>query len=100
MEASMKRVSKKKYQRKVIILSLIAIPLAIYFFSTFSYWFQILQYRKETASLKETLNQKLEEESELKSQITKLQDPEYIARYAREKYLYSKDGEIIFRIED
>ena len=28
----------------------------------------------------------------------KLQDPDYIARYAREKYSYSKDGEIILRI--
>ena len=29
-----------------------------------------------------------------------LQDPNYIARFAREKYLYSKNGEIIIRIVD
>ena len=29
-----------------------------------------------------------------------LEDPEYVARYAREKYLYSKDGELIIRIPD
>lgn len=96
----MKRVNKKKYYRKITILSLVLIPLTLYFCSTLAYWFQISQYNKETSSLKQVLNEKLEEESELKSQITKLQDPEYIARYAREKYLYSKDGEIIFRIEE
>ena len=35
-----------------------------------------------------------------KKEIEKLKEPDYIARYAREKYLYSKDGEIIIRIPD
>ena len=30
----------------------------------------------------------------------KLQDPDYIARYAREKYFYSKDGEYIIKIPE
>ena len=29
-----------------------------------------------------------------------MQDPEYIARYLREKYLYSKAGEYIIRIPE
>ena len=40
-----------------------------------------------------------EKEEVLKSDATKLQDPDYVARYAREKYLYSKDGEIILQIK-
>ena len=36
----------------------------------------------------------------LKEEINRLQDPEYMAKYAREKYLYSKNGEIIIKIED
>ena len=40
------------------------------------------------------------EEKVLNSDIKKLEDPEYVARYAREKYLYSKDGELIIRIPD
>jgi cell division protein DivIC len=42
----------------------------------------------------------LDKEEELKDEINKLKDPEYMARYAREKYLYSKDGELIIRIPD
>ena len=30
----------------------------------------------------------------------KLQNPDYIARYAREKYSYSKDGEYVLQIPD
>ena len=33
-----------------------------------------------------------EENAYLKVEVEKLQDPDYVARYAREKYLYSKDG--------
>ena len=41
----------------------------------------------------------LSEEARLEADIKRLKDPEYIARYVREKYLYSKDGEIIIRIK-
>lgn len=51
------------------------------------------QLEKKIALLKE-------EEKILESDIQKLEDPSYVARYAREKYLYSKDGEIIIRMPD
>ena len=41
-----------------------------------------------------------DKEDEFNKTVAKLQDPDYVARYAREKYLYSKDGEIIIRIPD
>jgi cell division protein FtsB len=50
--------------------------------------------------MEESYNEKLETEEELKSEISKLQDPEYMARYAREKYLYSGSDEIIIKIEE
>ena len=36
---------------------------------------------------------------DLSGQVNKLQDPEYVAKYAREKYLYTSDGEKIIDIE-
>ena len=36
----------------------------------------------------------------LENDILKLEDPDYIAKYVREKYFYSKDGELILRIEE
>lgn len=54
----------------------------------------------ETKKL-ETLYSDLQDEGEhLRVEINKLHDPEYIAKYARENYDYSKDGEIIIKIAD
>lgn len=52
----------------------------------------------EAHELEKKLADLQEEEKELNSEIVKLQDPDYLARYAREKYFYSKDNEIIIRI--
>lgn len=42
----------------------------------------------------------LQEESEyLRNEIVKLRDPEYLAKFARENYLYSKEGELLVKIE-
>jgi len=42
----------------------------------------------------------LQEEKEiLETDILKLEDPDYIAKYVREKYFYSKDGELILRLD-
>jgi len=38
-------------------------------------------------------------EESIESDIKRLSDPEYIARYAREKYFYSRDGELILRMK-
>ena len=60
----------------------------------------IQDMRKEKKFLEEQLVKLEEEEKVLESDIQKLADPAYVARYAREKYLYSKDGELIIRLPD
>ena len=40
-----------------------------------------------------------EDEENLNIELKKLQDPDYIARFARENYLYSKNGEYIIKIQ-
>jgi cell division protein DivIC len=51
---------------------------------------------------KDLLNKELydlkEKEQELSTDVLKLQDPEYIGRYLREKYYYSKDNEYIIKL--
>ena len=95
----MKKVTKKD-RRRITLLIIIFIPLLTVFVSNmFSYWSQIYNNIKEKEELELLYREILEEEETLKSEIVKLQDDEYIARYAREKYLYSKDGEIIIKIK-
>lgn len=52
-------------------------------------------------AIKEKEYIELQEESEiLRNQILKFQDPEELAKFARENYYYSKDGELIIKLED
>ena len=94
------RKATKKDKRRILILIIVLIPLLVLFVSNiFKYGIQILKNIKAKEELDVVYKEKLKEEEKLQSEIIKLQDPEYIARYAREKYLYSKDGEIIIKIE-
>ena len=54
----------------------------------------------EKKELEEKLVALKEKEVELENDVNKLKDPEYLARYAREKYFYSKDGEYVIRIPE
>ena len=90
----------KKDKRRLIVLMVLFIPLLVLFISNMvSYVSIIYSNVKEKKELEVKYQEILEEEDLLKSEISKLQDEEYIARYAREKYLYSKDGEIIIKID-
>ncbi len=60
----------------------------------------IYKMKEQKKELEDRIASLKEEEKVLESDIQKLEDPSYVARYAREKYLYSKDGEIIIRIPD
>ncbi|MBQ8681617.1 MAG: septum formation initiator family protein [Bacilli bacterium] len=61
---------------------------------------QVNDMKKELAALEKEKVSLLEEEEATEADIKRLSDPLYVARYAREKYLYSKEGEIILRIEE
>jgi len=98
-----KIIRKKKFGKRAKSRLFIAFLFFGAVISMLSYKFfyninQILELKKEKDFLKEQLVKLEEEEKVLESDIQKLKDPEYIARYAREKYMYSKDGELIIRI--
>ena len=61
---------------------------------------QVSDMNDELNSLEGELTSLLEQEEALEADIKRLSDPLYVARYAREKYFYSKEGEIILRIEE
>ncbi len=56
-----------------------------------------MQHEMKDLSLEK--EQLLEEEEALQADIRRLSDPLYVSKYAREKYFYSKDGEIILRMK-
>ena len=90
-----------KTKLRVTFYSIMLIITSILFLTTmFSTISKYIKNNKEIKEYKISYKDKLSEEEELKSEINKLQDPEYMARYAREKYLYSKKDEIIIKIEE
>lgn len=99
--ASKKNRQKKQNNKRVTLLLATFVVLVIALFGTvFKSWSQVVSNRRETKELEKKYDLLLEEEAALNGEVVKLQDPNYIARYAREKYLYSKDGETILRIID
>ena len=66
--------------------------------SIFKDWLEIMNNKQQIASLTSYYDELLEEEASLTSEVTKLHDEDYIARYAREKYMYSLPGEFIIKI--
>ena len=93
--------SKLKKTRRFLFFgigSIIIILVTV--FTIGKYWVEIFDKYREKKQLEEELSYLKEKEDELKLDADKLQDPDYVARYAREKYLYSKDGEFIIKIPE
>ena len=96
----MKKVTKKAKRRMTILTSLLILLIVALGTGFFSNWAIILENKKEAERLIVLYDELVEKQAALESEVVKLQDPDYVARYAREKYLYSKDGEIIIRIPE
>lgn len=95
----MSRKISKKSKRRLLLISVVTISLiSLLLVNLFSVWKQLLDKREEKKFYTMELKKLKEEEEYLKVEAEKLQDPDYVARYAREQYLYSKDGEFNIRI--
>ena len=86
-------------KRRLFLWFIIFVLLVGYVsYSTYNFWKEILKTKKETKKLQNKYDKLVDEKEVLETDVLKLQDPEYVAKYAREKYLYSKDGELIIKI--
>ena len=99
----MKRIRKvsKTAKRRLIVLIPVTVVAVGYFLISLTYHtYKIIHLKNEEKSLQKELYSLQEEESSLKINIEKLQNPDYLARYARENYHYSKDGELVIQRKD
>ena len=92
---------KRKVRTRFFLLGFISIfIICAVTFTIGKYWIEIFDKYKEKKVLDQELTSLKEKEEELKVDAGKLQNPDYVARYAREKYLYSKPGEYILQIPE
>ena len=93
-------MTKAATARLLTFGSICLVVIATFLFSLINYSANLYKLTKEKEELETNYLELQEEADDLKIEITKLQDPEYLAKYARENYLYSKDGELIIKIND
>ena len=92
---------KLRLRKRSIFLVLTSIFVIVFMTLTIGkYWVEIYDKYQEKRELEKELTALKEKEEELQVDANKLQNPDYVARYAREKYLYSKDGEYILQIPE
>ena len=94
-----KKSKKTRYRLVVFVPTCLVIVVALVV-SIGNYWVKIGNKYKEKAELEKEIVVLKEKEEELKVDVERLEDPDYVARFAREKYMYSKDGEIILRLPE
>ena len=98
--AKRRKPMTKAAKSRLLVFGTLSIFFVIYFiFTLVSYSVNLVQLTNEKEKLEENYLSLQEEAEELKIEITKLHDPEYLAKFARENYLYSKEGELIIKIK-
>lgn len=96
----MKNSVSKKSKRRLMIFGILSLIAIFYFFVTLiGYTYSYISLKNEESKLKAELVALQDEKANLKIEIEKLNDPEYVARYAKENYLYSSDGEYVIKID-
>ncbi len=95
---------KKKVKKKATRLATFGmasiISITIVLITLLSVIIEIVDKYKEKKNLEQELITLKEDYKKDENMVNKLKDKEYLARYAREKYFYSKDGELIIRIPE
>ena len=94
------KVTKKVKRRLFFQVTFLFVLIFALVFSVFSDFTKIVQNKKKINELDANYTSLLEKEESLNSEVNKLQDPDYVARYAREKYMYSLPDEVIIRIPE
>lgn len=94
------KVTKKVKRRLFFQVTFLFALIFALVFSVFSDFTKIVQNKKRINELTANYTSLLEKEESLNSEVNKLQDDDYVARYAREKYMYSLPDEVIIRIPE
>ncbi len=95
-----KKISKPTKRRLTILMPIVFLALGYLLFTISTTAYQLYKLHHEEAELKQELKSLKGDSDNLKNEITKLQDKDYVARYARENYLYTKDGEYVIKDYD
>lgn len=95
-----KKIPKASKRRLMIFGTLSCVVMAYALLNLITYSYRMKQLSDQQSSLTAELKALKETEGNLKNEIQKLKDPDYLARYARENYLYTKNGEYVIKVDE
>ena len=90
-----RRISKRRKRRILVLGTISIIVFACFLFNVFTYSYKIIKLTSEQNKLEARLDELKTIKENKETEIEKLNDPEYVAKFAREKYGYSRDGELV-----
>lgn len=94
---SKKKIPKSRKARLIAFGIPCIVAFVVCIFNVITYSYKIIALSNEEKMLVKKLDDLKTEKELLDIEIEKLQDSEYLARYAREKYYYTKDGEYVIK---
>lgn len=95
----MSNKASKTTKRRLRLFTIITLIVFVLFVSNAaSLYIQIKNSNQKETELVVELNTLKDKTIYLQNEVKKLSDPDYVAKYAREKYLYSKDGEYTIKL--
>ena len=90
----------KKKSKRIFLITLFCLTINVYVvYGVVDTLKDVTVKEKEKKESQVNLVSLKEKNEELKVEVNKLHDAEYVARYAREKYMYSGKNEYIIRIK-
>ena len=96
-----KRRISKASKKRLIFWGIPCVIIIFYFIFTLFYSaYELYSLNVEKRHLEKDYVKLQEKAEDLKIDIEKLSDEKYLADYAREHYLYSKDGEYILQLSE
>lgn len=98
MTKKKKKISKRKVRFLFAFIVFVGIT-SVLGYNLFSNILNIRDMEIQKRELNDKIASLQEEKKTLESDIKKLENSDYIAKYVREKYFYSKEGELILRLK-
>ncbi len=93
-----RKISKTSKRRLVVLTPLVVFLVGYAIFTLVVTVHELYTLHSKEQNLQNNLTELKSEAENLKTEINKLQDADYVARYARENYLYTKDGEYVIKV--
>lgn len=91
--------TKKEKRRLFLIVTIFFVLSSFLFFNLYKDLKQTYQNKQKKLELTEKYKSLLDEEKKLESELIKMSEPDYVARYAKEKYMFSGPNETIIRMD-